>query len=138
MRATCPPKRFTVPFPMYRLYIPSKGNPKKAKDEHGHYIIVPTSTREQVLAEINEGNDTNKVWYPSSGLLVTRFIMDLFNFKHLTLYGFDFFRTNSWNMRNRTKRNYYGGHDPKLEKIAFKKILSNDNIVMIDHFGDPK
>jgi len=69
---------------------------------------------------------------PSTGCIAFYFIYKYLAFKSLTLFGFDFYETESWE-----RKEIFGNHDYKKEEQYVNKIMKNlnksiDNFVSIE------
>jgi hypothetical protein len=67
---------------------------------------------------------------PTTGLMAINFLLNHIEFKELTIYGFDFFKTPSW---YNTQPGYRGPHDPLKDKenVLFL-IEGRPNVRLID------
>jgi len=66
---------------------------------------------------------------PSTGMTALNFLIKHINFKSLTIYGFDFFKTKSW---YNTKPESGKGHSGEKEKVKILKMVSeHENVRLI-------
>ena len=65
---------------------------------------------------------------PSTGYVTINFLLKHINFKSLTIYGFDFFKSGTWyhNLRNQK------WHCFKEEEKLIKEMIKNKNIKLIE------
>jgi hypothetical protein len=67
---------------------------------------------------------------PTTGLMAVNFLLKNVEFKNLTIYGFDFFKTPTW---YNTQPGYRGPHDPLKDKEAVLGLIEgHPNVRLID------
>lgn len=66
---------------------------------------------------------------PTTGLMAINFILRHIEFKNLTIYGFDFFRTPTW---YNSGPGYRGPHDPQNDKASVLSLIEGrPNVRMV-------
>lgn len=72
-------------------------------------------------------NKLDKKYRPSTGLMAIDFLIKHTEFKELHIYGFDFFKTESWYDKNFMS----GSHNPGLEKNIINEFIKERNNIKI-------
>lgn len=114
---------FTVQKPQYYLFTP--GNECTKSKTPPKYSNVPDEVTLNLKKKLQHTD--SKPVFPSTGLIALTWITKYIDFKTITLFGFDFFKTRTF-YRN---MDHFGGHKPKREEEIFNEMINNNQKITI-------
>ena len=113
--------------------------PAIKQDFNPNFVVWTTECQNLALPWVMENAIQNPVedWrelrnklpaLPSTGYVTINFLLKHINFKSLTIYGFDFFKSGTWyhNLRNQK------WHCFEDEEILIKEMIKNKNVKLIE------